>query len=155
MREVVQHPVYGEIVYDESIWTGKKTLTVNGVNALKLSKKEFAINEKRFTLKGSYISGVSLCVDDETIQLSPKTLWYELILAIFPFLFLIIWGSSATLCAIFPVVGGAIGGALGGVAIVVSLFLMKKQKSPIVKVLIGSAVIVATIFVSYIIALGI
>lgn len=155
MREVIQHPVYGEIIYDESIWTGKKTLTVNGVNATKISKKEFALNEKRFTLKGSYISGVSLCVDDEAIELSPKTTWYEIALAIIPFLFLIIWGNSVALCAIFPVIGGAIGGALGGVAIVVSLFFMKKQKSPILKVLIGAAVIAATIFVAYIIALGI
>ena len=32
MKLVVNHPTYGEIVYDENIWNGKKTLQVNGVN---------------------------------------------------------------------------------------------------------------------------
>ena len=102
MKEIIQHPVYGEIMYNESIWTGKKALTVNGINAQPISKKEYMINEKKALLKGSYLTGISLSIEGDTIQLSPKTKWYEMVFAILPFLFLITWGNNATLCSIFP-----------------------------------------------------
>ena len=152
MKEVIQHPVYGEIIYNESFWTGKKELMVNGVRAQRISKKEYVINEKKLILKGNYITGVSLSVEGENIQLLPKSKWYEVVLAFLPFLFLITWGNDATLCAIFPVIGGGLGGALGGIAIIVSLYFMKKQRSLLIKFLIGIAVLIATIFIAFILA---
>ena len=155
MKEIVQHSIYGEIVYNESFWTGKKALTINGVDAKPISKKEYMVNEKRAILKGSFLTGSTLLIEGETIQLSPKAKWYEIILAIIPFLFLLTWGNSASLCSIFPVVGGAIGGALGGVGAVISLFLMKTQKNPIVKTVVGIIVAVATILIAFVLALAI
>ena len=155
MKEIVQHSIYGEIVYNESFWTGKKALTINGVDAKPISKKEYMVNEKRAILKGSFLTGSTLLIEGETIQLSPKAKWYEIILAIIPFLFLLTWGNSASLCSIFPVVGGAIGGALGGVGAVISLFLMKTQKKPIVKTVVGIIVAVATILIAFVLALAI
>ena len=155
MKEIVQHSIYGEIVYNESFWTGKKALTINGVDAKPISKKEYMVNEKRAILKGSFLTGSTLLIEGETIQLSPKAKWHEIILAIIPFLFLLTWGNSASLCSIFPVVGGAIGGALGGVGAVISLFLMKTQKNPIVKTVVGIIVAVATILIAFVLALAI
>ena len=155
MKEIVQHSIYGEIVYNESFWTGKKALMINGVDAKPISKKEYMVNEKRAILKGSFLTGSTLLIEGETIQLSPKAKWYEIILAIIPFLFLLTWGNSASLCSIFPVVGGAIGGALGGVGAVISLFLMKTQKNPIVKTVVGIIVAVATILIAFVLALAI
>ena len=155
MKEIVQHSIYGEIVYNESFWTGKKALTINGVDAKPISKKEYMVNEKRAILKGSFLTGSMLLIEGETIQLSPKAKWYEIILAIIPFLFLLTWGNSASLCSVFPVVGGAIGGALGGVGAVISLFLMKTQKNPIVKTVVGIIVAVATILIAFVLALAI
>ena len=154
MKEILQHPVYGEIVYDESFWTGKKTITVNGVRAVRVSKKEYLIDGKESTLVGNFFTGITLYLDGETIRISPKTKWYELLLAILPFFFLITWGNSQTLCAIFPVVGGAIGGGLGAFCAVVSLSFMKKQSSPIFKVLIGIIAAIATIFIAFILAIA-
>ncbi|MBE6595201.1 MAG: hypothetical protein E7644_05330 [Ruminococcaceae bacterium] len=155
MKEIVQHSIYGEIVYNESFWTGKKALTINGVDAKPISKKEYMVNEKRAILKGSFLTGSTLLIEGETIQLSPKAKWNEIILAIIPFLFLLTWGNSPSLCSIFPVVGGAIGGALGGVGAVISLFLMKTQKNPIVKTVVGIIVAVATILIAFVLALAI
>ncbi len=155
MKEIVQHSIYGEIVYNESFWTGKKALTINGVDAKPISKKEYMVNEKRAILKGSFLTGSTLLIDGETVQLSPKAKWYEIILAIIPPLFLMTWGNNASLCSIFPVVGGAIGGALGGVGAVISLFLMKTQKNPIVKTVVGIIVAVATILIAFVLALAI
>lgn len=154
MKELVQHFVYGEIVYNESLWTGKKTLTVNGVDAQPISKEEYMINGKKALLKGNYLTGISLYIEGETVQLSQKTKWYEMVFAIFPFLFLMTWGNSAALCSIFPVVGGALGGALGGFAMVPSLLLMKKQKHPLAKALIGISVVAVVAFVAFILAIA-
>ena len=155
MKEIVQHPIYGEIIYNENFWTGKKKIVVNGVDAQPISKKEYMVNEKRALLTGNFLTGSTLHIEGEAIQLSPKMKWYEIILAIIPFLFLMIWGNSASLCSIFPVVGGAIGGALGGVGAVISLFLMKTQKNPIVKTVVGIIVAVATILIAFVLALAI
>ena len=152
MKCTSKHPVYGEIIYTENFWTGKKRISFNGVDAQPVSKKEFMIDSKKAIIKGSYLTGVSLGIEGETIQLSSKTKWYEGFLAFLPLLFLMIWGNSTSLCAIFPVVGGAIGGALGGIAMVTSLLFMKKQKSAFVKIIIGIIIFAITVFIAYIVA---
>lgn len=153
MKESVQHPLYGEIVYNESFWTGKKTLTAEKVDVQTVSKKEFMIDDKKATIKGGYFTGIKLYIDNETIELSPKPKWYEIVLAVLPVLFLLTWGNSASLSAIFPVVGGAIGGALGALGSIISLLLMKKSKSPMFKVLIGAGALLATLLIAFILAI--
>ena len=154
MREFVKDPVYGKIIYDENFWTGNKVITINGVQANKISKKVYTIDGKKFTIKGNYITGISLYIDGKNITISRKTAWYEMLLAMLPFLFLMSWGNSSALCNIFPVVGGALGGLLGGIAIVISLMFIKKQKSLLYKILIGIAVFAVTIFIAFITALA-
>ena len=153
MKEIVQHPIYGEIIYYESLLTGQKTLTVNGVDAQRISKKEYVINKKSVLLEGSFLFGRTLLIEGETIQLSPKAKWYEIVLAIIPIIFLLTWGNSVSLCSIFPVVGGAIGGALGGVSSVMSLFFMKSQKKPLFKVLAGIITAVISILIAFVLAI--
>ena len=43
MKSVIAHPVYGEIVYEESFWTGKKSIKIDGNQLIKLGKKVFFI----------------------------------------------------------------------------------------------------------------
>ena len=154
MKVTVQHATLGEIVYTEGIWSGKKTLTVGGVEAKPISKKDFILNNERIFLKGSYLAGVCLYIGDEVIQIVPRPKWYELILAILPFAFLMVWGNNPQLCAIFPVTGGMLGGAVGGAALTCSLLLMRMQKKPLYKVLVGIAFLAAAILVCYLIALA-
>ncbi len=153
MQEIIRHPICGEIVYSESFWTGKKTLTVNGVDAQPISKKEFLINGEKAVIKGNFYTGIDLCIGNETVALSPKPKWYEIVLAILPVLFLLTWGNSATLCAIFPVVGGAIGGVIGALFSLTSLLLMKSSKAPMIKILIGVGMFVLTLAVSFVLAM--
>ena len=153
MKESIQHPVYGQIVYEESFWTGKKSITVNGVSAPVVSKNKFMIDGKEATLKGNFAGGVSMSIEGETIQLTPKSKWYESALAVIPLVFLLTWGNSVELCAIFPVVGGALGGLLGAIGGIMSRNYMRRQKNPLLKVLIGLVAAAATIFVAYLLAL--
>lgn len=149
MNISIQHPVYGVIIYSESFWTGKKKLTLNGIEAQRISKTDYMIDGTSAVLKGNFVVGVSLYIGGETIQLTPKAKWYETLLAFIPLLFLLTWGNSPTLCAIFPVIGGALGGALGGMAAVSSLFLMKKQRTAIGKLIVGIVVAAITILLAY------
>ena len=153
MKTVINHPTYGEIVYDESFWTGKKTLTVNGTTCFAISKKEFMVGDQKVLLSGNLYLGIRLSIDQETIEISPRPAWYEIVLAILPILFLLTWGNSPALCAIFPVVGGAIGGAVGAVFSLSSLLLMKKSKSPAIKLLIGVGMFALTLLVAFVLAL--
>ena len=153
MQERIQHPTYGEILYTEGLWTGKKTLSIQGNPLRPVGKKLFNFNGKLISMEGSYIIGLKLCIDNETIEITPKPKWYEFALAMLPFIFLMIWGNNPSLCAIFPVVGGAIGGALGGLGIVASLFYTRKAESLGKKLLIGLAVMALTIFSAFVLAL--
>ena len=153
MKITINHPTYGEIVYDESVWTGKKTLTINGAPCFAVSKKEFMVGEQKAMLLGNLFMGIQLSINQETIELSPRPTWYEIVLAILPLAFLLTWGNSPTLCAIFPVVGGAIGGAIGGACAMTSLLLMKNAKSLAKKLAIGVGMIAATILASFLLAL--
>ena len=155
MKEFINHPEYGVIVYEESFWTGKKSLTVNGVATYPVSKREFMIGGKRAVIKGSVLTGATLSIEGETIELSKRPTWYEILLSGLPFIFLMVWGNSEDLCAIFPVVGGALGGGLGGAGIVTALLLMKKTKSPLYKVLIGLGILVATVLIAFLLAIAI
>lgn len=151
----INHPKYGEIIYTENEWTGKKGLKINGVEATKTSKKIYTVDDMSITLKGSAFLGATLTIDGEIIEIIPKSKWYEIVLAIFPFLFIMVWGSISSLCAIFPIVGGAIGGLIGGIGLVCSMYAMKRTNSVIKKILIGIAWIVLSILVAYLVALAI
>lgn len=148
----IQHPIYGSIVYEEGAWSGKRSLIVNGVRAERISKKVFRVGDQKAVIKGSTFEGVTLLINGQSIQLSPKSKWYEIALAIIPFLFLLIWGNVPSLCMIFPVVGGALGGALGGACAIVSMILMRKQSSPIMKVVVGVISAVLTILIAFALA---
>ena len=154
MKEIVQHPTYGEIVYEENAFTGKTKLTVNGVEAPQGKKRTFSLGEKIVTVKGNSMFGAKLIIDDEEIRVIPAPLWYEVILALLPILFLEIWGNVPSLCRIFPVVGGAVGGALGAFFGLGGLIFMKTTKSPLNKVLFGLGAFLLAIAAGYLVALA-
>ena len=156
MRVVVQHESLGEIIYEESFWTGKKKLFIGGEELTKISKKTFQTNDGQIlTLKGSYLSGVTLESNDIQVKLTPTVKWYEIVLSILPFILIMVWGNSVTLCTIIPVVGGAIGGAISGVAAVLNLFVIKGVNKVWLKILISVGVLILTFLICFLIALAI
>lgn len=122
MTKTIMHPVYGAVSYDESIWTGKRTLAINGKILKKGKKNVYILQEGEAsltaTLKGNLMTGVSVIIEGTEITIIPKTTGLEWILSVLPFALVMIWGSVPALCAIIPVVGGAIGGAISAVAMV-------------------------------------
>lgn len=145
MKQVIQHEKHGEIVYEEGFFTGKRSITVGGVALENVSKKQFKWKDGRTVdVSGNYISGTRMVVDGETIYLTPKLRWYEIVLCILPFLLVLVWGNVPELCWIVPVVGGAIGGGVSGLFSIISLLVMKSVKPAWLKIIIGLAFLGAT-----------
>ena len=140
-------------MYTESVWTGKKTLTVGGSFPTPLGKNRYMIGGEEATLVGNAITGVHMQVGEEKIWLIPKPKWYETLLAFLPFILIMVWGNSPELCAILPMVGGAVGGAVGGVFMVISVMKMRSATTVLKKILTGLALTVAAIFCAHVIAL--
>ncbi len=151
MKKIIRHPVCGEIVYTENFWTGRKTLTVGG-ETQRVPRKEFVIDGKRALVKGNLLTGASLLIEGEFLELIPKTSWYEYLLAVLPLIFVMVWGNSPALCAIFPVIGGGIGGFIGALGMCLSMLLMKRTGSAVAKVSIGIGMLLGTALVSFVLA---
>ena len=156
MKSEITNQNYGKILYTESFWTGKRTLFVEGKMLEKSGKKEFTMPDGKIgVLKGNTLTGVSLCVGVDVISLTPKLKWYEVVFSILPFIFIMVWGNSTALCAIFPVVGGAIGGGIAGLCVAGNLFLVKLTNNIFLKILISLIVFAACVFACYGIAMAI
>lgn len=150
MKVTTSHPTYGVITYEESAWTGKKTIAFDGIPLQKINKTTFQFapasvdpfapaeettEPLTVTVKGNYVGGVSLIVNGETVTLTAKASVLDIILGVIP----------AVLFFCF-VVGGAIGGALGAMMGMGLTMLNKTRKKTIHKILIclgASAVMLA------------
>ena len=143
MKKEIYIDGLGSGTYEETFWTGKKIITINGVQFAKQSKTSYSaiINDELVFLNvyGNFFNGVNLVYGEQTVSVVPKTLWYEYVFAILSICLVVIWGSSVDLCEIIPVVGGAIGGALSAFVAFTALTYSKERKNPLHKVLIGLA----------------
>ena len=154
MKVTVKVPEYGLIGFEESAWTGRKTLSHNGKECAKLGKNKFVLeNGETAEVTGNFLRGAVMYIRGKEYRLTPAAKWYEYVLAVLPLLFNLIWGNVVALFEIFPVVGGAIGGAIGGVGFVLSLLLMRKTNQWWAKILIGLAAFAVSVLISYGVAL--
>ncbi len=154
MKVIVTNEKYGEFVYEESFWTGKKELFLNGEKLEKSSKNVFLMNNgDAVYLKGNYLSGVNVTINDETFPLMSALKWYDILLSLLPFILVLIWGNSRGLVNIVPIVGGAIGGLFGGLGTGINLLLSKSIKNIWLKIVITILVTGLTFLICYLIAL--
>ena len=86
------------------------------------------------------------------IQLSAPCKWYEICCSALICVFVLTWGTSPSLCRIFPIVGGAIGGGISGMTACMNLFLMRETKKVSFKLLIWLGMFLGTIAVCFLIA---
>ena len=158
MRTVVMHPTYGEITYEESLMSGRKTLYVNGSMLVRRKKNEYLLPREDGTeipvrVKGSFLTGVKALIEGNVVQLTRAAAWYEVLCSLAIFFFVIIWGASPSLCLIFPIIGGAIGGAVSGMMTLVCLYVMKSVKPVWLKLLLWLAFFAATLAICFVLAL--
>lgn len=101
------------LLYNESFWTGKRSLSVNGKAAKKIGKKLFKIDEYsdsgdapslagEYEIVGSFITGVTVKTPSRESVILAKNKWYDWLMMFFPFVGIIF---GVAFC-------GAIGGGL-------------------------------------------
>lgn len=138
MKEVVKSEKYGEIVFSESFWTGRKEISINGTQLKKIDKKTFEMADgQKAILNGNFLAGAKLLIGNDSIQIMPTVKWYDIVLSCLPFLLIMIWGNVVALCQIVPVVGGAIGGGISGLTSFTNYALLRKVKPIWLKVVIS------------------
>lgn len=60
-KTIIENAACGKIEYEESFWTGKKKLSINGEELTKANKKTFSSADGRtFTIEGITLSALSL-----------------------------------------------------------------------------------------------
>lgn len=132
-KEVVSE--FGSIIYEENFWTGKRKITIDGIELEKIDKKAYSFTnvdpetEKPQNLvvkiNGALFSGVTLTIKDKTITVIDKTTILDYIIFVLPIVFVIIWGNSPKLCLMLPIVGGAIGGAVSALFASLGIYYSK------------------------------
>ena len=156
MKASVHHVGYGLIEYDENFWTGKREITVGGQKLLKKKKNVYTFNSETGNLdcriKGSFLTGATLHIDQDVILLSESCKWYEFFCSVLIFAFVMIWGNIPTLCLIVPIVGGAVGGGISGMTACINLLLMRQTKNVGLKLLVWLGMFLGTIAVCFLIA---
>ncbi len=153
MKKEIQIEGLGFLEYEESLWTGKSILRVDGKTATKGKKRTFTIDGKTVVVSGTFFSGITARYNDRTYVISERMKWYEYVLAVLPFIFCMVWGTSEELCSIFPIVGGAIGGGICGAMIVVQMAILSYVKKAWEKLLAGVALGVATVFILHMVGI--
>lgn len=151
----VEHSTLGTITIEESFWTGKKKITINDKQLSKVDKKSFETEEgEHVSIEGSLVFGAKLVYKDEKIQVTEKLKWWEIVLALLPFIFDMVWGNSVSLVTIFPVVAGAIGGLVTGLIGFTILYINKVYvKEWWLKIIVGIGFFIASIFICWLLAL--
>lgn len=162
MKVIVTNEKYSEFVYEESVWTGKKELFLNGEKLEKNSKNVFFMsNGDAVYLKGNSLSGVHITINGETFILLVALKWYDILLSLLPFILVLIWGNSRYLVNIVPIIGGVIGGGLGGgigglfsgLGAAINVFLSRNIKNIWLKIALTILVTGLTFLICYLIAL--
>ena len=156
MRSVIQTQKYGEIVYEEGFWTGKRKVNVGGTELTKINKKTFVgeINGERIgvAISGNYISGVFIDINGEKFRVTESAKWYDYLIAFIWLIPYFVWANSPVLCAILPIVGGGLGGGIAGVFAASAVGVIKTNKNIAAKIGISFAFFTATILVNFLLA---
>ena len=162
MKYVVNHDVYGEICLEESFWTGKKSVTINGVALKQIGKMrrgqctyEYETEEgkKQVTSKGTFATGIQLTIDGETIQMDKGAAWYEIAACALMWIVMLVWGIVPSLYTIWPILGGALGGAFHAILAMTALLAMKSTKNIALKFVIWLGMFIGSIILSGILAI--
>ena len=157
MKACVHHVGYGQIEYSENVWSGKRELSISGQKLPMKKKNTFTVNTENGPLdcrvKGNFLTGATLFIDRDIIPLLGPCKWYELLCSLSIILFVMVWGNVPQLCAIFPIIGGAIGGGICGFLGSINLILMRQTKNVGAKLLIFLGMFLGTVLLCFFIAL--
>lgn len=137
-----------EFVMEQGFWTGKTKLFIDGEELKKIDKKSFKYNDEIVSIKGNFLSGVTLNFSQSKSVIICANKWYEYVLIYMPYLYLIL-----------GVLFGAIGGALSAFAAisccVINAYILRSRGNIVVKVILCIVLFIALFFAWFIITVNI
>jgi len=96
-----------ELCFEENFWTGKKTIIYNGQVLTKIKTNVYQYSDEQtteqFVIKGNTITGLAIQMFGNSVVISRKLLWYEIVMSVMVFIPSLYFGA----------IGGALGGGLG------------------------------------------
>ena len=129
------------LYYEEGFWTGKRTITYNGILLKKIKMNLYEYNDgeniEQFQIKGNQLFGVSINMFGNNVEVSRKLTWYEIVMAVLVFI----------PCILFGAIGGAIGGALG----FTNLTIIRQVEKVYLKIIISAQFLIVGFLLSYLI----
>lgn len=137
-----------EFVMEQGFWTGKTKLFVDGEELVKVDKKSYRYNDEIVSIKGNFLSGVTLNFSQSESVAICANKWYEFVLIYMPYLYVAI-----------GVLFGAIGGALSAFAAisccVLNAYILRSKGNLVVKIILCIVLFIALFFVWFIITINI
>ena len=139
-------------LYEENAWTGKRSLTVNGVPLTKTGKRQFSVTKEDgtvsyITVKGSFLSGISLLTSEGEVVLV-KNKWYDWVLIFLPMVGIVVGVAGC------GALGGGLSALFGFLGAFVNATLLRSKLSMPVKILlciVVFAVVSAVWFLLYLV----
>ena len=125
-------------LYEENAWTGKRSLTVNGVPLTKTGKRQFSVTKEDgtvsyITVKGSFLSGISLLTSEGEVVLV-KNKWYDWVLIFLPMVGIVVGVAGC------GAIGGALSAFFGLLGAFVNATLLRSKLSMPIRILLCIAV---------------
>lgn len=125
-------------LYEENFWTGKKSLTVNGVPLTKTGKRQFSVTKEDgtvsyITVKGSFLSGISLLTSEGEVVLV-KNKWYDWVLIFLPMVGIVVGVAGC------GAIGGGLSALFGFLGAFVNATLLRSKLSMPIRILLCIAV---------------
>ena len=139
-------------LYEENFWTGKKSLTANGVPLTKTGKRQFSVTKEDgtvsyITVKGSFLSGISLLTSEGEVVLV-KNKWYDWVFIFLPLVGIVVGVAGC------GALGGGLSAFFGLLGAFVNATLLRAKLSMSVKIplcIVVFAVVSAVWFLLYLV----
>ena len=131
-----------ELCYEEGFWTGKKTITYNGVLLKKIKRNVYEYKDgeitEQFEVKGNQLFGITIKMFGQVVEVARKASALELVLMFMVFV----------PCLLFGAIGGFFGAGLG----VITLTIIRRLDKWWLKLIVGLEFMATALLLSYIFA---
>ena len=155
MKTVVQNDKYGKIVFKESFF-GKETLIINNEPLVQISDNHFRYAHKKnapdVVVKGNILTGVTLRINSDVVQLVPKPSWYVTLISTIATVLLVVVGDFSLTGAIFPIEGGFLGVLINLICSLICIYVTSKEKNPMDKILFALCFLAAAVLLCHLAA---